>query len=86
MPDDGNFHTAPITGKHDQGGQTFVQEVSELNRLSGFVQDVMMRQLNQLQFRAKPVVLSFRNRVQNFIPTGPSTGIHPITGEAESQR
>jgi hypothetical protein len=60
-PNNANFDAAPIAGKQDQRGQAFIQEIGELNSLPGFVEDVTMREMNELQLRAKAVVLSFRN-------------------------
>jgi hypothetical protein len=61
MSDNANFNTAPITGKHDQRGQAFIQEIGELDPLPGFVQDLTVRQLHELEVRAKAVPLSLRN-------------------------
>ena len=61
VPHDSYFNAAAIPGDHDQRSQPFAQEICELNFLSRFMKDVMMRKQNLFQVMANEVVLALRD-------------------------
>jgi hypothetical protein len=64
---DGNLDTSAVPSQYNQGRESLVKEIGELDFLSRFVKDLMMRELNVLQVRTEQIVFADRNRVQNFI-------------------
>jgi hypothetical protein len=61
------FHCFPVFSCNQQGKQTAIREISELQISSGLVKDVMLTELKRLQMRLNDAIFNLWNRQKNFV-------------------
>src|ERR1700752_146973 len=61
------FHCFPVFSCNQQGNQTVIREISELQISSGLVKDAMLTKLKRLQMRLNDPIFSLWNRQKNLV-------------------